>query len=123
MKMIIKIRRGPANTERKRRPLSPGEWVWLTDTKQLATGDGVSAEPLTGHYDGGLLTMLYQSGVAGASTTNKVVPTFAMPMMPLSVPAEILDTLVLEEGEVVYCPDRNWLYVGDGETKGGIRAS
>jgi hypothetical protein len=108
--LIIKIKRGPALFDRERTPLRYGEWVWLTDTKQLATGDGVNPEPLIGHYHGGLLTMLFDA------------PSVPWTMVPLSVPLEVLNTLVLEEGEVVYCPECDWLYVGDGKTKGGIRA-
>lgn len=88
--------------------LQPGEWAWVINENILVTGDGQTKGGIRDKYRGGLIT--FRGGAVG------------QPVIPPTIPLDILQGIVLEVGEVVYCPEKNWIYIGDGQTKGGIKA-
>jgi hypothetical protein len=116
--IIIKVLRGKSGP--RKRTLAAGEWAWLLDTHELVTGDGVTPGYIRGQYKGGLLTIFgrFQAQIREGGDDIWL----AWPALPLSVPDEIRQRTVFDEGEIIYCPEENWLYVGDGVTAGGWRA-
>lgn len=85
--------------------LGPGFWIWYADKSELALTLGRYTPPSRGVYNGGNISVA--GGYVLVSPHSKNRLEFDKQILPL--------------GHAVYCVEEDWVYVGDGETPGGVK--